>query len=142
MVLNLQDQQEEIIKDELTGFFRRDKLKEVSKDLYTVAMLDINGLKHINDTYGHDSGDKYILSVCNDIKAHIRKNSDIIIRQGGDEFLVVFDNCSIEEAEEICKRFKNVSYGIGQNKNINEAIKQADKKMYINKRNYYKSLVA
>lgn len=105
-------------------------------------MLDINGLKHINDTYGHDSGDKYILSVCNDIKAHIRKNSDIIIRQGGDEFLVVFDNCSIEEAEEICKRFKNVSYGIGQNKNINEAIKQADKKMYINKRNYYKSLVA
>jgi hypothetical protein len=54
----------------------------------SICFSDINSLKEVNDNLGHESGDELILSVVNGIKAHIRQ-SDFIIRLGGDEFLII-----------------------------------------------------
>ncbi|WP_425059132.1 hypothetical protein SCACP_37980 [Sporomusa carbonis] len=65
-----------------------------------VCYTDMNGLKNINDTYGHQEGDAAIVLLADTIKETIRK-SDIICRLGGDEFLVVLRGCSAVAAERI-----------------------------------------
>jgi len=75
-------------KDKLTGFYRREKINELVKHNYIVAMLDINNLKIVNDKLGHCEGDKLIQNVAKSIRASVRK-SDTVIRYGGDEFVIV-----------------------------------------------------
>jgi GGDEF domain-containing protein len=141
MIMQLQSKNEELKKDKLTGFYKREVAQDINKDLYTVAMIDINGLKKVNDTLGHEAGDNYILSVCDSIKANIRKE-DKVIRQGGDEFIIIFDNCTLEQAKNICKRVCNASCGVGQANSLDEAINQADKDMYVSKKAHYANKVA
>lgn len=88
--------------DQLTGMYNRkflDEFVEVSipqalraNISYAVLMIDIDYFKMINDTYGHDVGDDAIRIVSNVIKSNIR-SSDIAIRYGGEEFLVLLYNC-------------------------------------------------
>lgn len=76
--------------DPLTGVFNRRYLKFVEtihKD-YVIAMIDIDFFKQINDTYGHAVGDIAIKTVANIIRQSLR-NQDIIIRYGGEEFLML-----------------------------------------------------
>ena len=54
---------------------------------FAVAVFDLNGLKHINDTMGHDAGDVYIVNACNTIKQFF--NEEHLYRFGGDEFVVI-----------------------------------------------------
>ncbi|CZF78914.1 putative diguanylate cyclase YegE [Grimontia celer] len=56
---------------------------------FAVLMIDLDGFKHVNDTYGHDAGDKVIIEVANRIKQFFR-GSDVVARWGGDEFLIGF----------------------------------------------------
>lgn len=81
-------------RDVLTGLYNRAKCEQIfdvldEKDLeYAVISLDLNGLKSVNDTYGHNSGDKFISSFADVLK----KSFDGIgtsIRIGGDEFVVI-----------------------------------------------------
>jgi len=73
----------------------------------SLAILDIDNFKNVNDTYGHDQGDFTIKKVCNQIIASIRQ-SDILYRVGGDEFAIIFIETNIKDAEiignKICKR--------------------------------------
>lgn len=71
----------------------------------SVAMLDIDFFKHINDTYGHSFGDKIILSVVDCIKNNIRE-TDYLGRYGGEEFLIIFKNTPGETAFNICERIR------------------------------------
>jgi len=71
----------------------------------TICYMDIDNLKEINDNYGHSEGDKLIVSIVNVIKHNIR-NTDEIMRIGGDEFVIIFPNCTIDEAEHIMKRIR------------------------------------
>ena len=101
--------------DDLTGAFNRgaglnflrEQLKICKqKNLHiTICYIDIDNLKGINDKYGHRKGDKVIVSVVNLIKDNIR-NSDRIMRIGGDEFVIIFPNCSADQAEIIVDRIK------------------------------------
>jgi len=101
--------------DDLTGAFNRgaglnflrEQLKICKqKNLHiTICYIDIDNLKGINDKYGHRKGDKVIVSVVNLIKENIR-NSDRIMRIGGDEFVIIFPNCSADQAEIIVDRIK------------------------------------
>lgn len=117
---------------------------------YSILMIDIDYFKSVNDNYGHDSGDLVIKTLAQEIQRNIRK-SDIAIRYGGEEFLVILYNTTnagaIQVAQKIKQEFQNVKFNfkdeviqktisIGvshfpqQNKSIWGAIKYADIALY------------
>lgn len=126
-------------RDSLTGFYKREIIDELSMPNYVIGMLDINGLKQTNDTMGHTAGDNLILSVVNDITRYTRK-SDTLVRYGGDEFIIIFNGCTVDEAIDVMKRIENVSFGVGISHHFSKALATADAQMYINKHEYYCSL--
>ncbi|MBK1873230.1 diguanylate cyclase [Marinobacter sp. 1-3A] len=65
-----------------------------------VAMLDLDHFKQVNDSYGHGVGDMVIKALSNLLRHRLR-NTDIIGRYGGEEFLVVLPECSLEKAVEV-----------------------------------------
>ena len=101
--------------DQLTGMYNRkflDEFVEVSipqafrsNISYAVLMIDIDYFKMINDNYGHDVGDDAIRIVSNVIKSSIR-SSDIAIRYGGEEFLVLLYNCDEENVLKIADNIR------------------------------------
>ena len=114
-----------------------------------ICFVDIDSLKFVNDTYGHKNGDLLITKTVDTIKSHLSKN-DLIIRLGGDEFLIVFEKLSVIEAEKLWQKISNdlnqiklgneidfivwlshgiSEYGVGCD-DIMEAISLADKRMY------------
>jgi len=77
--------------DPLTGLYNRNYLRDlkINPQNYTVAIMDIDDFKKINDTYGHDVGDIVLKEVAFVIKNSIREKEDIPIRFGGEEFLIL-----------------------------------------------------
>ena len=82
---------DKIYSDSLTGIYNRRYYDEIAKSLFCtgIAFLDVNHFKKFNDTYGHEAGDVVLREVAQTIKRNIR-NTDCVIRYGGDEFLVFF----------------------------------------------------
>ena len=75
---------------------------------YGLLMVDLNGLKEINDNYGHEKGDISIKTVCQ-IVCNVFKHSPVY-RMGGDELVVILENCDFEERDELirmCERDKD-----------------------------------
>ncbi len=72
-----------------------------SNKSYILAMCDINNFKTINDTQGHQMGDKILIDVARILNSSGRANTDIIARVGGDEFLFIFET---EDAETILEK--------------------------------------
>jgi diguanylate cyclase (GGDEF)-like protein len=96
--------------DALTGVYNRragfqlveqmvEKTKK-SKIPLVISFIDINNLKRINDNYGHDAGDAYIMALIEILRKNVSE-SNPIIRLGGDEFLVLLPNYSYEQANEL-----------------------------------------
>jgi diguanylate cyclase (GGDEF)-like protein len=91
----------ESILDQLTGFENRRGLERAKPtlevDRYPVLCIaaDLDGLKLINDQYGHDAGDKYILSFVKFVKEALRPDDDAY-RVGGDEFLITAKNINTD----------------------------------------------
>ncbi|MCI1959637.1 MAG: GGDEF domain-containing protein [Clostridia bacterium] len=154
-----------VIKDPLTGLYNRRFLDDrlpiniikatVSKSPLSVIFIDINNMKTINDTYGHEAGDKSIKLVANAIKHCIRTDTDWAARYGGDEFLVCLNNTVNEDARSISKKIccdvasktiniqgSNVSVTISSGVitmfdsalTAEEIIRLADEKMYESKK--------
>jgi two-component system cell cycle response regulator len=71
-----------------------------------VALLDIDHFKKVNDTHGHQAGDEVLIAVSSHLKSASR-DSDCAIRWGGEEFLLVFPETSLEEAAGIVERFRS-----------------------------------
>ena len=128
--------------------------KEGEKELL-VCVLDLNGLKHLNDTYGHSAGDIALKAIADALKSSAPEGARII-RTGGDEFLIIAALDNAEEnsciMEQGMKRFLDefnrkhdypyevsASYGFASGKNVSKTeeldllIEQADKKMYVMK---------
>jgi len=77
------------------------KFKELEKDQYipvSIVITDLNELKLINDTIGHRYGDE-MLSTAAMIINSLKRESDEVVRYGGDEFVIISPNTSIEEAQ-------------------------------------------
>jgi len=74
----------------------------------TVVMGDVNGLKLINDSFGHVMGDELLKKVAEVIKKGCRA-SDIIARLGGDEFVIVLPKTDAFETEQIIKRITDLA---------------------------------
>jgi len=102
--------------DGLTNIYNRrfgmDRLKEdfsrVIRDSTSlaVAMVDIDHFKRVNDTYGHLVGDKAIVLVSSIIKGSLR-DGDIVVRYGGEEFLIILHGASSEDAVIVCERVRH-----------------------------------
>jgi len=82
----------------------------------TVVMMDLDNFKFFNDTYGHPVGDGVLVTVAQCLRDCCR-NSDILGRYGGDEFIVLLPDSSVEDALQICRcietRLEQESYGEG-----------------------------
>ena len=140
------------IKDELTDTLNRKPLKrdlnKNKKQINAIISIDLNNLKRINDTLGHDEGDKAIVTLVELIKTTILKDMRLY-RVGGDEFLIVCYNTHKLEIEEFIKELKEkmnktkYSCAIGvaykeKNLSLNDLTKIADEAMYEDKEHYKK----
>ncbi|MCF6298951.1 MAG: GGDEF domain-containing protein [Thiomicrorhabdus sp.] len=102
--------------DGLTEIYNRrfgmDRLKEDfsrairDSSSLTVAMVDIDFFKKVNDTYGHLVGDKAIILTTSLIKDSLR-DGDIVIRYGGEEFLIILHGADSEDALTVCERIRH-----------------------------------
>ncbi len=98
--------------DQLTGVYNRRFFEEEINRLgvrrnfpLTLMMADVNGLKLINDSFGHAVGDRLLIEVARLIKAGCRED-DILSRIGGDEFVVIFPQTGSKEVEGIVNRIQ------------------------------------
>jgi len=101
--------------DFLTGIYNRKYVYEVGRKLFEnakrgtlflgCAMVDIDHFKKINDTYGHDAGDKVIIALADELTKTFRK-SDIVGRIGGEEFCVVLTSPQEVPLEDIFDEFR------------------------------------
>lgn len=104
------------MKDGLTGLYNFSFLKEqISiffnmakryKKTFSVAIIDIDNLKQINDTYGHAAGD-FVLQNFSSIAKETLRKSDIITRYGGDEFIILMPEADGAQATRIIERLKD-----------------------------------
>ena len=111
-------------RDGLTGLFKHSLVKqELSKEfdrcrrhgaIATVAMLDLDHFKSVNDTFGHATGDTVIRALANLLRHRLRK-TDVIGRYGGEEFVVILPDCSLAKAEpilqDVCDQFSGLVFG-------------------------------
>jgi diguanylate cyclase (GGDEF)-like protein len=149
--------------DGLTGLLRRNAAElQLRKHLASaksastiVLLLDLDGFKAANDTYGHDVGDIVLIQSARRLESCVRHN-DIVCRLGGDEFLIILFNCDpistgFSIAEEIIVTIKkpvvinadvavNIGVSIGialfpmHGSSVESLIKSADEAMYEVKR--------
>lgn len=102
-------------KDFLTGIYNRKYVYEVGRKLFdnakrgnitmACAMIDIDHFKKVNDTYGHDIGDKVIIRLAEELNSAFR-DSDIVGRIGGEEFCVILASPNEEELESLFDKFR------------------------------------
>lgn len=141
--------------DRMTGLYNREKfatkLNEAYLTLEKVAIIyfDLNNLKRINDSYGHDAGDEMICRAADSIKSAVTENMDAY-RLGGDEFMVVIPEGDLGDADALIESWKSklaimnslpgraecqLAYGCaaGKGQDFPEILKIADKNMYVNK---------
>lgn len=102
--------------DRLTGLYNRHFLEEEMKRLDTsrqlpisIIMADLNGLKLVNDTYGHIAGDEMLKKAAEILKVSCRRE-DIVGRWGGDEFVILLPQTAKEKARDICMRIYDKHY--------------------------------
>lgn len=148
--------QEQAVTDALTGLYNRTYLDQFIKmhndDCYPLAIIsaDCDGLKEINDTYGHNAGDEYIKATVTLFKMVLPKER-ILFRMGGDEFLVLLPGTSEKKAQLLIQQLKDtqqqfliqdrrlsISFGLSvmdsSADNFHMCITDSDRNMYSEKR--------
>ena len=116
MLEYIQKLRETSIRDPLTGLYNRRHFFEASKDLHarlrrgeapmTLAMLDIDHFKKVNDTYGHAVGDEVLKHVAHGLTNRFRGN-DIVARLGGEEFCVIANGLEGPQAMNVFNDLRN-----------------------------------
>jgi diguanylate cyclase (GGDEF)-like protein/PAS domain S-box-containing protein len=101
------------LRDELTGLYnRRGFLEHTEQQLRNAArtrraasvfFVDLNGMKAINDTWGHEAGDRALMAAARTL-SHVFRDSDVVARLGGDEFAVLAADCGAEEVDRVRDR--------------------------------------
>lgn len=159
LISKLSGYNEKLYTDVLTGIYNRRFFEEEIKkmeDEAGIAVIDLDDFKLHNDTYGHSAGDAALITTANIIKKYIRK-TDILIRYGGDEFLLILPSIKKHIFEDKLKLIRekihdavvpnyekmqlSVSIGgaIFREGNMEDAVASADRQMYIAKN--YKNMV-
>ena len=147
--------------DEMTGLYNKNRLlallDEKVYDSQNIAVIywDVNRLKYVNDNFGHIAGDRLIIKVAEAIRSSARKE-DAAFRYGGDEFVMIINDGTVEIVQEILKRWESaigkaaegcnfpvsasVGYAIGERKYLEDVIAEADKNMYMCKHKVHEEL--
>jgi len=147
---------ERIYIDGLTKIYNRNKLEEVfeyevkqykrEQHPFCIALFDIDHFKNFNDTYGHIVGDEILVLLTKTIHENIRE-SDLFVRWGGEEFVILFTNTTLQDALKSAEKLREVvesvehdiagnitvSFGLTEFKeddNINTLFLRADAAMY------------
>lgn len=141
-------------KDALTGLLNRQayfvETRRDYKDITAIISLDMNGLKTINDMYGHAAGDEALitLSLC---FAKACKARQSVYRMGGDEFIIVCRKTSKEDVIALVEKIKksvsetkytcSIGYSFHEEGTIKleDLLKESDERMYSDKSDYYKN---
>ena len=164
MMKQVSEMDEIAYKDALTGMKNRAAYEETVKRMdasldkpdtaFSLVMIDINFLKKINDTYGHEFGDIYLINAAKLISGIF--GSDISYRLGGDEFVLLFEGEDVENADDKLESFRQkmdsmksdeslepwekisaamgkVTYEKSTYSSMEEVLKEADRLMYENK---------
>ncbi len=145
--------------DQLTGLFNRSyfenelvRLSSSREYPISIVSIDLDGLKLVNDTIGHQQGDQLLVACANLLKKTVR-GEDVLARVGGDEFVILLPQTDSKAAESVIRRFGqqvdiynnetkeqiplSISLGMAtaENKdaNLHEAFKEADDLMYRDK---------
>lgn len=142
--------------DDMTGVYNKNRLIELlnnrERDEQNIAVIywDVNQLKYVNDNWGHLCGDRLITEIAKTIQS-IAGEEDIVIRYGGDEFLLYVKDGTKEVAEQLIEKWRNcleedkkkenyefpvsasVGYALGKHAQLKDIIAAADKDMYANK---------
>lgn len=156
-----QEVQRLAITDALTGCHNRRFFDEIERKEFqrhrrygaplSVIFIDVNRFKHLNDTMGHDMGDELLRTIGALLRRHVRE-SDYVIRWGGDEFLLLL-TCTVSEAERKAGELKaafeaerrsaalpdsiGLSVGVAsasqETHSLVEAVRLADSRMYADK---------
>lgn len=147
------------VLDPLTGLYNRRSgeqrlAQEVSRsERYghplTILLLDLDNLKYVNDKFGHAAGDELIKYLAERLNRAIR-GSDLAVRLGGDEFLVILPECKLEEVRHVLSRLSGLkidydgkmiplTFSVGWTNYIpgespEELLRRADDALYANKR--------
>lgn len=147
---------EKAITDEMTGVYNRAYFSEFvllnSNDLYPFGIIsaDCDGLKFINDTFGHKAGDEYIKSAVTLFNSVLPEKS-YVFRMGGDEFLIILPSASEESTERLVTELKekqkqyvieeqqlSISFGVSvinsRDDDFETRLAESDRNMYIEKR--------
>lgn len=140
--------------DGLTGLFNRETLfidiERMGHSITAIIEFDMNGLKYLNDNFGHTEGDKGIKTIAEIIK-EVAKQDMYLYRVGGDEFAILAVNSSEEDIKETIANFNEklsktsyycsvgYAYRGNENKSFAEMNKEAEKKMYKAKDEFYKN---
>jgi diguanylate cyclase (GGDEF)-like protein/PAS domain S-box-containing protein len=143
------------LHDPLTGLYNRTlfeekmrRVSDVSQDSMGIIVCDMDGLKLVNDTLGHDTGDSLLVKAAGIIAINFRKG-DIVSRIGGDEFAVILPHSTEKTVEEACARLRSsfdkynatspdfplnisIGYAVGNidTTSIKDLFKEADNNMY------------
>jgi diguanylate cyclase (GGDEF)-like protein len=151
------------LTDELTGLYNRRgfstlasqhlKLARRTGQSFLIVFADLDDLKNINDTFGHAEGDAVLIATANILRRTFRE-SDIVARYGGDEFLVLVTDAAYEDKDKIYKRINqyvdevnesklmnctiSVSLGVvpfepNRDLNLENLVAEADKALYLDK---------
>ena len=138
---------ETLTRDALTGAFNRHSfykdVENMKKHQMFVISIDLNGLKRINDSEGHDAGDKAILSV-SESALEVLPMKCRFYRMGGDEFEILYPNANYTDVELITNKLKEAIYkrgysiavGFGEYKkgmNFDNVFREVDAMMYEDK---------
>lgn len=142
-------------KDMLTGVMNRNEMNNLIDKIYTedtnitsvgVIFTDLNGLKTVNDQQGHTAGDNLLKNAARALEEVF--NTKNIFRAGGDEFTVILTDINeekirqyVEDLSVVSERY-GVCFSIGSsftedNRNIKDALRIADERMYEDKKHYY-----
>ena len=135
--------QSKSLLDPLTGAYNRyflDDFKPTTGD--TVILVDMNKFKIINDTHGHETGDRVLVEWVKSTKEHIR-DTDFVVRLGGDEFAIILRDTNESVMKNISENFQSrfnefpVSFSYGKatvDTTLEQALEQADSTMYKHKK--------
>jgi diguanylate cyclase (GGDEF)-like protein len=134
LITDLDQAQRDAKIDDLTGVWNQGALKEVlqrahhrhliTEQPYSLMMIDIDNFKQINDTQGHPFGDQVLTAIAAELKKSIRP-TDTLGRYGGDEFLIILENCNHQRATELSQRLLHHSHQltiINNNEQVNTNI--------------------